>query len=92
MRRLLLVFTVALVMAAMLMATTLPAFAQASENAGCVGQAVSTAATNAPPGSVGNTLKTANKMRPPGSNGDAFRKQAHQPRDDCPGFTVIPRP
>ncbi len=84
MRRILLVLTVALVMAAMMVATALPAFAQASEDTGCAGQALSTAATETPPGTVGNTIRTFNEQAFPGAIGRSFKQQAQQPRDACP--------
>ena len=41
MRRILMLLTVALVMAAMMVAMAMPAFAEASDNASCVGQGLS---------------------------------------------------
>jgi hypothetical protein len=84
MRRTISLVVVALVMAAMMLATALPAFAQASENAGCVGQSVSTAATTRPPGAVGSEVSTAATEEPPGAVGQAFSGQTQQPRDACP--------
>jgi hypothetical protein len=82
-RRIMLVVTVALVMAAMMVAMAMPAFAQASDNANCVGQALSTRATTQPPGSVGSEVSGAAQQEPPGVGQD-FTEQTQQPRDACP--------
>ena len=84
MRRILTVLALAALMAAMVVATALPAFAQASGEAGCVGQALSTAATTTPPGTVGNTISTGAQAFAPGEVGKQFSEQAQQPRDACP--------
>jgi hypothetical protein len=82
--------TVAAMMAAMLVATALPAFAQASENAGCVGQAFSEGATTAPPGAVGDTASFWARLLPPGEAGQGIAEVTQQPRDDCPPLNVQP--
>jgi hypothetical protein len=84
MRRIISLVVVALVMAAMMLATALPAFAQASENAGCVGQAFSTGATTRPPGDVGSTVSDFATEQPPGAVGQDVTMTTQEPRDDCP--------
>ncbi len=88
-RRILTTLTAALMVAMVVAATALPAFAQASENAGCVGQAVSTAATTTPPGTVGNTLRFFAGM---GVVGEDTRVQTKEDRADCPPLNVQPLP
>jgi hypothetical protein len=85
MRRIISLVVVALVIAAMMLATALPAFAKASGKAGCVGQAVSTGATTAHPGTVGSTVSEGATTAPPGGAvGQSFREQTQEPRDHCP--------
>ena len=55
MRRTVSVLAVTALMVAMLMASAIPAFAAAGENAGCIGQRLSVA----PPGDVGPVLSEA---------------------------------
>ena len=62
MRRIILLVVVALVMAAMLIASALPVFAAASDNASCVGEAFS----EAPPGTKGEVASTAATGNEPG--------------------------
>ena len=59
MKRIIAVLSVMAIMAAMMVVLAMPAFAQASENAGCKGQILSTAATQLPPGTVGAILSEA---------------------------------
>jgi hypothetical protein len=84
MRRIISVVAVVTIMAALVAATALPVFAQASENAGCVGQALSTAGTTLPPGSVGNTIGSFAVSHPAGVVGEEFTGQTQEPREDCP--------
>jgi hypothetical protein len=84
MRRIISLVVVALVMAVMMLASALPVFAQASEKAGCVGQALSTAATTAPPGTVGFTISSGATTSPPGYVGQQFSDQTQAPREECP--------
>jgi hypothetical protein len=86
MRRLLLVLSVAALMAAMLVASALPAFAQAGEDASCVGQILSETATGStgfPPGTVGRTVSTAAQTLDPGLVGLVFSVTAQLPREEC---------
>jgi len=88
MKRIILMLTVAAMMAAMLVGTALPAFAQASERASCVGQAFSEAATTAPPGAVGNLLSTVAQGAPPGTVGQEVSGGTQLPREACPSLGV----
>jgi hypothetical protein len=90
MRRILLVLSVAALMAAMLVASALPAFAQAGENAGCAGQEFSAAATGLPPGTLGNAISTNAQEQPPGAVGKSISFLAKEPRNACPPLVVIP--
>jgi hypothetical protein len=82
MRRILLLVTVALVMAAMMLVMAMPAFAQEgptpNPNASCVGTAHSRAATTEQPGYVGT------QHRPPETiPGDATADAAKQKDTRC---------
>jgi hypothetical protein len=82
MRRLLLVMSVAALMAAMLVASALPAFAQASEDASCAGQEFSDLGTSSP-GFLGNAFSTGAQTAPPGDLGLAVSLTAQAPRNAC---------
>jgi hypothetical protein len=71
MRRIIALLSVMAVMGAMMVAMAMPSFAQAGEKAGCVGQALSMAATTTPPGTVGSKVSEATATFTPGSVGQA---------------------
>ena len=75
MRRTFSVLAVTALMVAMLMASAIPAFAAASENAGCIGQRLS----GAPPGDVGPVLS---EIAGP-SLGPAVSSTAQIPPEQC---------
>ena len=68
MKRIIMILTVALVMAAMMVAMAMPAFAVANETASCRGQGISDTATSEP-GAVGEgTSSAAQSDHPYGKN------------------------
>ncbi len=81
-RRLLLVLSVAALMAAMLVASALPAFAQASEKASCAGQQFSDLGTSSP-GTAGTAFSFGAQTAPPGDLGFAVSLTAQAPRNAC---------
>ena len=79
MRRIILLVVVALVMAAMLIASALPVFAAASDNISCVGEAFS----GALPGTQGEVVRTAATEGGPGFVGERVSGAAPE-KEPCP--------
>ncbi len=77
MKRIFSVLAVMAIMAAMLMASAIPAFA-ASDNANCIGQRISVAPTTPP---RGEAISAGAQQ---GLVGLGLSTEAHQERDACP--------
>ena len=83
MKRILMVLTVALVMAALMVASALPAFAVASDTASCRGQGISDLATSEP-GAVGEGTTEQTNQNPGIRYGKTFVSGLAQQNSPCP--------
>ena len=80
-RRILVLLTVAAMMAAMMVAGALPVFAAASDDASCIGEAFS----EAPAGAQGELVSRAATGNEPGSLGEEVSRFSPQ-KENCPGL------